>query len=42
MFSNYIIFKLFVHLFINYVIFTLRKVKYQFNTKYSNNKITLC
>jgi len=38
MFSNYIIFKLFVHLFTNYVIFTLRKIKYQFDTKYSNNK----
>jgi len=27
---------LFVHLFINYVL-TLKNVKYQFNTKYSNN-----
>jgi len=32
---------LFVQLFINYVIFTLRNIKYQFNTKYSNNIITL-
>jgi len=28
-FLNYIIFMLFVHLLINYVIFTLRNVKYQ-------------
>jgi len=35
MFLKYIIFLLFVHLFINGVIFTLRNVKYQFNTKYS-------
>jgi len=39
MVSNYIIFILFVYLLINYVIFTLRKVKNQFNTKYS---IMLC
>jgi len=37
MFLKYIIFMLFVHLFINCVIFTLRNVKYQFNTKYPNN-----
>jgi len=43
MFLNYIIFMLFVHLLINYVIFTLtRNIKYQFNTKYLNNVITLC
>jgi len=42
MFLNYIIFMLFVYLFINYVSFTLRNVKYQFNTKYPNNIITLC
>jgi len=41
MFSNYIIFMLFIHLLINYVILTLRNVKYQFNTKYLNNIITL-
>jgi len=28
-----------VHLLINCVILTLRNVKYQFNTKYSNNHI---
>jgi len=33
---------LFVQLFINYVIFTLGNVKYQFNPKYPNNIITLC
>jgi len=33
---------LFVHLLINYVILTLRNVKYQFNAKYSNDIITLC
>jgi len=37
MFLNYIIFMLFVQLLINYVIFTSRNVKYQFNTKYPNN-----
>jgi len=42
MFLNYIIFMLFVYLLINYVIFTLRNVKYPFNTKYPNNIITLC
>jgi len=31
----------FVYLFISYVIFTLRNVKYQINTKYSNNIVTL-
>jgi len=42
MFLNYIIFMLFVRLHINYVIFTLKNVKYQFNTKYpSNNYIML-
>jgi len=40
MVSNYIIFMLFVHSFINYVIFTLKNVN-QFNTKYPNNIITL-
>jgi len=33
MFLNYIIFMLCVYLLINYVIFTLRNVKYQFNTE---------
>jgi len=42
MFLKHIIFMLFVHLFVNYVSFTLRNVKSQFNTKYSNNIITLC
>jgi len=44
MFLNYIIFMLFVHLLkiINYAIFTLKNVKYQFNTKYLNNIIILC
>jgi len=42
MFLQYIIFMLFIHLLINYIIFTLRNVKYQFNTIYSNNIITLC
>jgi len=37
MFLKYVIFML-----LNYVIFTLRNVKYQFNTKYPNNIITLC
>jgi len=37
MFSNYIIVMLFVQLLINYVIFTLKNVKYQFITKYSDN-----
>jgi len=41
MFLKYIIFMLFVHLLMNYVICTLRNVKYQFNTKYPNNIITL-
>jgi len=41
MFLNYIIFMLFVYLLINYVSFTLRNVKYQFNTKYPNNYIML-
>jgi len=40
MFLKYIIFMLFVR--INYVICTLRNVKYQFNTKCPNNMITLC
>jgi len=31
---------LFVHLLINYVIFTLRNVKYQYNTKYPNNIVS--
>jgi len=39
MFLNYIM--LFVQLLINYVIFTLRNVKYQFNTKYPNNIIIM-
>jgi len=39
MFLNYIIFMIFVHLLLNYVSFTLRKVKYQFNTKHPNNYI---
>jgi len=42
MFSNYIIFMLFIHLLINYIIFTLKNIKYHFNTKYPNNIITLC
>jgi len=42
MFLNYIIFMLIVRLLINYVIFTLQNVKYQFNTKYPINIITLC
>jgi len=33
MFLNYIVFILFTQLLINYVIFTLKNVKYQFNTK---------
>jgi len=41
MFLKYIIFMLFVHLLINYVICTLRNVKYQFNTKYPHNHIML-
>jgi len=36
------IFMLFVYLLINYVIFTLKNIKYQFNTKYSNDITTLC
>jgi len=32
---------LFIHL-LNYVILTPRNVRCQFNTKYSNNTITLC
>jgi len=40
MFLNYVM--LFVKLLINYVTFALRNVKYQFNTKYINNIITLC
>jgi len=42
MFLNYFIFMLFVHLLMDYVIFALKNVKYYFNTKYSNNIITLC
>jgi len=42
MFLNYIIFMLFIYSFINYIILTLRNIKYQFHTKYSNNIITLC
>jgi len=34
MFLNYVIFMLFVYLFINYVILTLKNVKY--HTKYLN------
>jgi len=42
MFLNYIIFMFYYfHLLLNYVIFTLRNVKYQFNTKYPNNYIML-
>jgi len=40
-FLKYIIFVI-CSLIRNYVIFTLRDVKYQFNTKYPNDIITLC
>jgi len=40
MFLNYIIFV--ICSLINYIISTLRNVKYQFNTKYANDIITLC
>jgi len=33
---------LFISLLINYVIFTLKNVKHQFDTKYPNNTITSC
>jgi len=31
-----------VHLPMNCDILTLRNIEYQFNTKYSNNTVTLC